>query len=66
MGPILDMMAVLLENIPNSNIVARATMFSIYRTAQIISSLPNVAYHRKVKYYVYIECSLQSVYRNFI
>lgn len=46
-GPILDMMAVLLENIPNSNIVARATVFSIYRTAQIISSLPNVAYHRK-------------------
>lgn len=46
-GPILDMLAVLLENIPTSNIVARSTMFSIYRTAQIISSLPNVSYHKK-------------------
>lgn len=41
------MLAVLLENIPTSNIVARSTMFSIYRTAQIISSLPNVSYHKK-------------------
>ncbi|KAL2921015.1 Protein EFR3-like protein B [Bienertia sinuspersici] len=46
-GPILDMMAVVLENVPNNNVVARTTVFSVYRTAQIISSLPNVAYHKK-------------------
>ncbi|XP_057544780.1 protein SEMI-ROLLED LEAF 2 isoform X2 [Amaranthus tricolor] len=46
-GPILDMMAVVLENVSNSNIVARTTIFSVYRTAQIISSLPNLSYHKK-------------------
>lgn len=47
MGPILDMMAVVLENISASNIVARTTLFCIYRTAQITSSLPNISYQRK-------------------
>ncbi|XP_021752707.1 uncharacterized protein LOC110718207 isoform X1 [Chenopodium quinoa] len=46
-GPILDMMAVVLENVPNSNIVARTTIFSVYRTARIVSSLPNISYHKK-------------------
>lgn len=46
-GPILDMMAVVLENVSNSNIVSRTTIFSVYRTAQIISSLPNLSYHKK-------------------
>lgn len=46
-GPVLDMMAVVLENISNTNIIARTTMFSVYRTAQIISSLPNISYHKK-------------------
>ncbi|KAF8402310.1 hypothetical protein HHK36_013264 [Tetracentron sinense] len=40
-GPILDMMAVVLENIPNSTIVARTTVAAVCRTAQIISSVPN-------------------------
>lgn len=47
MGPILDMMAVVLENISASNIVVRTTLFCIYRTAQITSSLPNISYQRK-------------------
>lgn len=46
-GPILDLMAGVLENAPNNNIIARTTIFSVYRTAQIISSLPNVSYHKK-------------------
>lgn len=46
-GPILDMMAVVLENVPSSNIVARTTIFSVYRIAQIISFLPNISYHKK-------------------
>ena len=44
------MMAVVLENVPNNNIVARTTIFSVYCTAQIIASLPNVSYHKKVNF----------------
>lgn len=47
MGPILDMMAVFLENISTNNIVARTTINAVHRTAEIISSIPNVSYHKK-------------------
>ncbi|CAI9762848.1 unnamed protein product [Fraxinus pennsylvanica] len=47
-GPILDLMAAVLENIPTGNIGARATVSAVYRTAQIISSVPNVSYSKKV------------------
>ncbi|THG16839.1 hypothetical protein TEA_003762 [Camellia sinensis var. sinensis] len=40
-GPILDMMAVALENIPSNAVVSKATIFAVYRTAQLISSIPN-------------------------
>ncbi|GFY81384.1 ARM repeat superfamily protein [Actinidia rufa] len=40
-GPILDMMAVALENIPSNAVQARTTIFAVYRTAQIICSIPN-------------------------
>ncbi|TYG50153.1 hypothetical protein ES288_D10G152100v1 [Gossypium darwinii] len=46
-GPILDMMAVVLENISTNNIVARSTISSVHRTANIISSIPNISYHKK-------------------
>ncbi|XP_058181566.1 protein SEMI-ROLLED LEAF 2 isoform X2 [Rhododendron vialii] len=46
-GPILDMMAVALENISSNAIVARTTILSVYRTAQIICPLPNKSYHKK-------------------
>ncbi|XP_028757188.1 uncharacterized protein LOC114716365 isoform X1 [Neltuma alba] len=46
-GPILDMMAVVLENISNSTIVARTTISAIYQTAKLISSIPNISYHKK-------------------
>ncbi|XP_031125263.1 uncharacterized protein LOC116027687 isoform X1 [Ipomoea triloba] len=46
-GPILDMMAVVLENIPTSTAAARATISAVYRTAQIISPIPNIKYYRK-------------------
>ncbi|KAK9665077.1 hypothetical protein RND81_14G088700 [Saponaria officinalis] len=46
-GPVLDMMAVVLENVQNNNTVARSTILSVYRTAQIVSSLPNISYHKK-------------------
>ncbi|KAA8531396.1 hypothetical protein F0562_006108 [Nyssa sinensis] len=48
-GPILDMMAVVLENILTSAVAARTTISAVYRTAQIISSIPNILYHKKAR-----------------
>ena len=47
-GPILDMMAVMLENIPTGTVVARTTVAAIYQTAKIVSSVPNIYHDRKV------------------
>lgn len=44
------MMAVLLEGIPTNIIIARTTVSSIYRTALIVSSIPNVANHKKASF----------------
>lgn len=41
------MMAVMLENISTNVSVARATVSAVYRTAQIIASLPNSSYQNK-------------------
>ncbi|XP_022150364.1 uncharacterized protein LOC111018549 isoform X2 [Momordica charantia] len=46
-GPILDMLAVVLENISINNISARATISAIYQTAMTVASIPNVTYHKK-------------------
>ncbi|XP_059446358.1 protein SEMI-ROLLED LEAF 2 isoform X1 [Corylus avellana] len=46
-GPILDMMAVVLENIPATTLVARTTISAVLQTAKIISSIPNVSYQKK-------------------
>ncbi|OEL30213.1 hypothetical protein BAE44_0008765 [Dichanthelium oligosanthes] len=47
-GPVLDMMSVLLENISHTPLVAIATTSAVYRTAQIIASIPNLSYKNKV------------------
>ncbi|XP_059291448.1 protein SEMI-ROLLED LEAF 2 isoform X1 [Lycium ferocissimum] len=46
-GPILDMMGMVLENIPASTVAARSMIAAVYRTAQIVSCIPNVSYYRK-------------------
>jgi len=46
-GPILDAMALMLENIPAVTDVARNTIASVFRTAQIIASVPNLSYQNK-------------------
>ncbi|KAI3472191.1 hypothetical protein Pfo_029679 [Paulownia fortunei] len=46
-GLILDVMATMLENIPSITIIARTTISAVYRTAQIIASLPNLSYQNK-------------------
>ncbi|CAN8311400.1 unnamed protein product [Cochlearia groenlandica] len=47
-GPILDMLAVVLESISTNVIVARATASATLCVAHIISVVPNVSYHKKV------------------
>ncbi|CAD5177193.1 unnamed protein product [Musa acuminata subsp. malaccensis] len=46
-GPVLDMMAVVLENISTNVSMARSTMSAVYRMAQIIASVPNLSYQNK-------------------
>ncbi|CAH8312949.1 unnamed protein product [Eruca vesicaria subsp. sativa] len=47
-GPILDMLAVVLEMISINVLVARTTASAILHAAHIISVVPNVSYHKKV------------------
>ncbi|KAL6911589.1 hypothetical protein ACP4OV_000394 [Aristida adscensionis] len=46
-GPILDTLAVVLENISSATLVARSTISAAYRTAQIVASLPNLKHQSK-------------------
>ncbi|KAL0665857.1 hypothetical protein Bca4012_028561 [Brassica carinata] len=49
-GPILDAMALMLENIPAVTDVARNTIASVFRTAQIIASaFPEALFHQLLK-----------------
>ncbi|XP_051125298.1 protein SEMI-ROLLED LEAF 2-like [Andrographis paniculata] len=45
-GPVLDVMAVMLENISNAT-VARNSIAAVYRAAQIVALLPNKLYQNK-------------------
>ena len=47
-GPILDMLAVVLETISTNVVVARTTASATLRAAHIVSVVPNVSYHKKV------------------
>lgn len=46
-GPILDIMSAMLENISTITVIARTTISAVYRTAQIVASLPNLSYQNK-------------------
>ncbi|GFP92095.1 protein efr3 homolog a [Phtheirospermum japonicum] len=46
-GPILDVMAVMLETISNITVMARNTIAAVYRAAQIVAFLPNLSYQNK-------------------
>ncbi|XP_042019901.1 protein SEMI-ROLLED LEAF 2-like [Salvia splendens] len=46
-GQILDVMASMLENISSITVIARTTISAVYRTAQIIASMPNILYKNK-------------------
>ncbi|XP_019059160.1 PREDICTED: uncharacterized protein LOC104824606 [Tarenaya hassleriana] len=47
-SPILDAMAMMLENISAVTDVARTTTAAVFRAAQIIASIPNLPYQNKV------------------
>ncbi|XP_062228500.1 protein SEMI-ROLLED LEAF 2-like isoform X2 [Phragmites australis] len=46
-GPILDMVGVMLENLSHSATIARTTISSVYRTAQIAASVYKSSYNQK-------------------
>uniref|UniRef100_A0A1J3GBB5 Protein EFR3-like protein n=1 Tax=Noccaea caerulescens TaxID=107243 RepID=A0A1J3GBB5_NOCCA len=46
-GPILDAMAMMLENISAVTDVARTTIAAVFRTAQVTASIPNLSYQNK-------------------
>ncbi|CAI8613977.1 unnamed protein product [Vicia faba] len=45
--PIIDVMAVMLENISTITMTSRTTIYAVYRTAQIVSTLQNLSYQKK-------------------
>ncbi|XP_010457707.1 PREDICTED: uncharacterized protein LOC104763859 [Camelina sativa] len=47
-GPILDMLAVVLETISTNVVLSRTTASAVLRAANIVSVVPNVSYHKKV------------------
>ncbi|CAN6975525.1 unnamed protein product, partial [Brassica oleracea var. botrytis] len=46
-GPILDIMAVMLESMSNITVMARTIVSAVFRTAQIIAAIPNLSYENK-------------------
>lgn len=42
-------MAVMLEKISNITVIARTTISAVYRTAQIVASMPNLSYQTKAR-----------------
>lgn len=48
-GPVLDVMAVMLENMSNITVMARTLISAVYRIAQIVASIPNLSYKNKAR-----------------
>ncbi|CAH8362430.1 unnamed protein product [Eruca vesicaria subsp. sativa] len=48
-GPILDIMAVMLESMSNITVMARTLIAAVFRTAQIIAAIPNLSYENKAR-----------------
>ncbi|CAN6454749.1 unnamed protein product [Victoria cruziana] len=46
-GPLLDMLAVMLENISTTAAVARRTISAVHRMSQIVASIPTLSLHNK-------------------
>ncbi|KAH7527862.1 hypothetical protein FEM48_Zijuj05G0011600 [Ziziphus jujuba var. spinosa] len=48
-SPVLDVMAVMLENMSNITVMARTLISAVYRIAQIVASIPNLSYKNKAR-----------------
>lgn len=48
-GPVLDVLAVMLENMTDITVMARTLISAVFRAAQISASLPNVMYQHKAR-----------------
>ncbi|KAM1139537.1 hypothetical protein FF1_039678 [Malus domestica] len=46
-GPVLDMIAVMLENMSNITVMARTLISTVYRTGQVVATIPNLTYQNK-------------------
>ncbi|XP_031489297.1 protein SEMI-ROLLED LEAF 2-like isoform X2 [Nymphaea colorata] len=46
-GPLLDMLAVMLENISTTAAIARRTISAVHRMSQIVASIPTLSLHNK-------------------
>lgn len=46
-GPVLDMMAMMLENLSTMVSISRSTISAVYRTAQIVAGVPNLSHQNK-------------------
>lgn len=46
-GPVLDVMAIMMENISTITVISRTMIAAVYRTAQIVASIPNLCYPNK-------------------
>ncbi|KAK3223938.1 hypothetical protein Dsin_010963 [Dipteronia sinensis] len=46
-GPVLDLMAVMLENMSNITVMSRTLISAVYRTAQIVAFIPNLSYQNQ-------------------
>ncbi|XP_076884449.1 protein SEMI-ROLLED LEAF 2-like [Bidens hawaiensis] len=46
-SPIFDIMADMLENLSTIKVIAQTTVSAVYRTAQVVASLPHMAYNNK-------------------
>ncbi|MED6141004.1 hypothetical protein PIB30_099096 [Stylosanthes scabra] len=49
-GPVLDTMAVMLENMSTITVMSRTLISAVYRTAQIVASIPNLTYQNKARF----------------
>lgn len=47
--PIFDVMAVMLENISTITMTSRTTVYAVYRTSQIVATLPNLYDQKKAR-----------------
>ncbi|CAN6567287.1 unnamed protein product [Malus baccata var. baccata] len=48
-GPVLDTMAVMLENMSNITVMARTLISTVYRTRVVVATIPNLTYQNKAR-----------------